>query len=180
MGLSGSCFAVYARAAFCPVCSHGFKVYRQAGKTVGRISGVVHSAHNRENALASGDCHRLGNTLGTPVIHGGSESTLHPSAASTKGDLLAGQTNSIPLSHESKTGSSQTSCCSFGSGAGNPPGNFAFGPTKRRCTFARDDRSKTQFHPRCGTTIPLHPVGLYLKEVPVSSNFLELPVLYHI
>ena len=70
MGLSGSCFAVYARAAFCPVCSHGFKVYRQAGKTVGRISGVVHSAHNRENALASGDCHRLGNTLGTPVIHG--------------------------------------------------------------------------------------------------------------
>ena len=70
MGLSGSCFAVYARAAFCPVCSHGFKVYCQAGKTVGRISGVVHSAHNRENALASGDCHRLGNTLGTPVIHG--------------------------------------------------------------------------------------------------------------
>ena len=76
MGLSCSCFAVYTRAAFCPVCSHGFKVYRQAGKTVGRISGVVHSAlvvhsaHNRENALASGDCHRLGNTLGTPVIHG--------------------------------------------------------------------------------------------------------------
>src|SRR5699024_1976488 len=33
-------------------------------------------------------------------------------------DLLAGQTNRIPLSHESKTGSSQTSCCSFGSGLG--------------------------------------------------------------
>ena len=41
--------------------------------------------------MASGDCHRLGNTLGTPVIHGDPESTLHPSAASTKGIYWLGK-----------------------------------------------------------------------------------------
>ena len=177
MGLSGSCFAVYARAAFCPVCSHGFKVYRQAGKTVGRISGVVHSAHNRENALASGDCHRLGNTLGTPVIHGDrnplSIHLRHPPKGFTG---RANQQYSSVAWEQDRI--FPNILLLFRLRAGNPPGNFAFDPQNAAALLHEMIGPKHNFILAAG----YHTFASSRAVFEGSSRqfkFLKLPVLYH-
>ena len=53
--------------------------------------------------------------------------------------------------------------------AGNPPGNFAFDP-QNAAALLQEMIVQNTISSSLRATIPLHPVGLYLKEVPVSSN----------
>ena len=53
--------------------------------------------------------------------------------------------------------------------AGNPPGNFAFDP-QNAAALLHEMIVQNTISSSLRATIPLHPVGLYLKEVPVSSN----------